>query len=349
MIKRRTSAMALGVLSFVLAGPAFGQPDDEDRQRELRLQEQQALMELLQDLQLQQDGDEIDPGAGIEEQRRRVEEIHRRVMQIQQERRPQLIENQFPADPIQLDAKPVENPWAERPREEAIAALDHAEFTVRESAQAHLLTDTTLGQDTLKELIREAKSPEQGQRLLRLAEHHVMREIRERDFGHRPGDGPPIPQEIEPRPASVGYSYDAVLAHENPHAQLPGVKVVATMPGFPGYAHLRRGDIVVQINGRGPSLHHDERFITNWVTNQINERQAGQTIDFTVLRDGKPVAIKMVCAEAAALNEMYTTDAYSNASRLEPFQRAWEKARTELTAQMPKPKVLTPKTVEAGE
>jgi hypothetical protein len=296
---------------------------------------------------MQDDADEIGPGDGIEEQRRRFEEIQRRVMQIQQQQlQPQFIEDAFPADPLQLEVERVVSPWAERSREEAIAGLDHAEFAVRESAQAHLLTDNTLGKDVLTGLIKQAKSPEQRQRLLRIAEHHVMREIRERDFGQRPGDGPPVPQA---QPASVGYSYDPVLAHDNPHADLPGVRVVATMPGFPGHAHLRRGDIVVQINRRGLSKFAGEQEISNWVSEQIKSKQAGQNIDFTVLRGGKALAIQMVCAEGAALNQMYTTGAFEDAARLQPFQRVWEAALEELTAQMPKPKVLTPKVVERAE
>ncbi|MBX2851564.1 MAG: PDZ domain-containing protein [Phycisphaeraceae bacterium] len=344
MTKPRTSAIVSGLLSLAFVMPAAGQADEADRQR----QEQRALLELVQELQLQLDDDEFGPDEALNEQRRRVEAIRRRMLQMQQQQ-PRLFEEHFPAEPLQLDAEPVVSPWAKRTREEVVAGLDHAEFAVRESAYGHLLTDNTLSKDALKGLIQKAKSPEQRHRLLRLAEHHLLREMRQRDFGHpRPGDGPPIPQVAEPRPASVGYSYDPVLAQDNPQANLPGVRVVATMPGFPGHAHLRRGDIIVQINGRGLSIHHGEGAITDWVKTQIASKQAGQTIDFTVLRSGKPLAIRMVCAEGAALNHMYTTDAFEAAARKEPYQRAWEAARAELTGLMPKPKPLTPKVIEAG-
>lgn len=340
MTNRHTSAIVSGVLSLAFVMPALGQPDEDDRQRELERQEQRALLELLQELQLQPGDDE----EGLDAQRRRVEEIHRRVIQLQQGQ-PRFVEDQFPAEPLQLDAKPVVSPWAERPREEVLAALDDAEFAVRESASAFLLTDNTLDKEVLKELMKKAKSPEQRQRLLRVAEHHVLREMREREFGDLQRQDEALRDErFQPasRPASVGYSYDPVLAHENPQADLPGVRVVATMPGFPGHAHLRRDDIIVQINGRGLSNHLTENDITDWVKRQIATRQAGQTIDFTVLRDGKPLAIQMVCAEGVALNYMYTTDAFEAAARKEPYQRAWEQARDELVSQTPKPKLLTP-------
>ena len=254
------------------------------------------------------------------------------------------------ADPVRLDAQPVESPWAERSREEAVAALNHKDFAVRESAQAYLLTDNTLGKAVLKELIQQADAPEARQRLLRLAEHHLLRELRERDFGQpAQGDDPAIPQLIQRRPASVGYSYEPVMADDNPQAALPGVRVIATMPGFPGHAHLRRGDIIVQINGQSLSAHQREHDITNWVRWQIASRDAGDTIDFTVLRGGKLLAIEMVCAEGMALDHMYTTDAFEAAARKEPYKRAWEQARDELIAEFPQPRTLTPVALDAAE
>ncbi|MGB0766332.1 MAG: hypothetical protein ACPGYV_01330, partial [Phycisphaeraceae bacterium] len=85
--------------------------------------------------------------------------------------------------------------------------------------------------------------------------------------------------------------------------------------------------------------HHD---ITAWVRWRISAHRAGDTIRFTVLRDGKPIALSMVCAEAAALNAMYTTDAFEAAARKAEYERGWQDARRALTQGLPEPTLLTP-------
>ncbi|MEM6506584.1 MAG: hypothetical protein AAF711_14170 [Planctomycetota bacterium] len=336
-----------GIL-FATAMPAVGQAEDAEQERLIEAQAEEAIRELFQDfeLRLQADDDDPDPLERAREQRRRIEQLQRRIIQLELDEQrlfPGLQEQQHAAEPIALDAKPFENPWAERPREETVAALNHADYAVRESAQAYLLTDDTLDQETLKELIQQSGSPEQSQRLLYIAEHHAMRVMRERDFGNNLDDNDPFPgQPGQRRPASVGYSYEPVMAHENPQAAMPGVRVIATMPGFPGHAHLRRGDIIVQIAGQSLSPHHQHHDITNWVRWRISAHEAGDTMRFTVLRNGELLAIELVCAEGLALDHMYTTDAFEAAARKAPYKRAWQGIRETLTAEMPKRKMLTP-------
>lgn len=357
----------MSVVCLVLfAVPVLGQDqaaedaqDAEDvaRQRVLDEQAERAIRELFQDLQLQELRDEqLDPEEHLREQRRRLQELQQRVIELELDEpihlEPQLLIQRRAAEPVQLDVQAVVSPWAKRSRDEVVAGLDHAEFAVRESAQAVLLADDTLDKAALKQMIQQAKSPEQRQRLLYVAEHHVLRELRERDFGPhtQPAeDGGIVPGRAPRRPASVGYSYEPVLVEENPDADLPGVRVIATMPGFPGHAHLRRGDIIVQINGTGLSNHHREHDITNWVRWQIASHEAGDTITFTVQRGGKLLAVEMVCAEGLALDHMYTTDAFESAARKGQYQRAWEEAYRELSAQMPKPKTLTPVMLKAED
>ncbi len=344
-MKSYTHLIVPGLLSAVFAWPSLGQAEDVEELQEPRVIDEQAILELFQDLNLQLD-DQADPEDQLLEKRQRLEELHRRVIEMQFDG-PVQLDQARAAEPMQLDAQPMVNPWAKRSRDEVLAGLDDAAFAVRESAEAFLLTDDSLSKAVLKQLIQQAKSPEQRQRLLRVAEHHILREMRERDFGEVPDDALIFPrQEDRKRPASVGYSYEPVLAHENPDADLPGVRVIATMPGFPGHAHLRRGDIIVQINGQGLSNHHREHDITNWVRWQIASREAGDTIDFTLLRGGKLLAVKMVCAEGIALDHMYTTDAFESAARKGGYQREWEEAYQELAAEMPKPKTLTPVVIE---
>lgn len=330
--------------TVVITSAALGQPEGDQEPRIAGDEAERAIRELFEGLQLD---DEADPA----EQRRRVEELQRRVIELRVDGVVQLDQGRA-AEPMPLDTKPIVNPWAKRSRDAVIAGLDHADFAVRESAEAFLLTDNTLDKAALQQLIQQAKSPEQRQRLLRVAEHHVLRGMRERDFGNQPqaGDDEQIDPFRDPsRSASVGYSYEPVLAHENPDADLPGVRVTATMPGFPGHAHFRRGDIIVQINGQGLSNHHREHEITNWVRSQIASHEAGDTIGFTIQRGGKLLAVEVVCAEGPALDHMYTTDGFDSAARKGQYQREWEAAHHELAAQMPKPKVLTPVVLEAKD
>lgn len=349
-----TSAVVSGLL-LAVSTPVLAQDEEaqSDRERQLELQAERAILELFQDLELGEPNDDIDPRQRILEERERLEEIQKRIMelQLQQRRDPGLVQLQQAAQPVQLDPKPYVNPFAQRSRDEVLAALNHEKFAVRQSAEAHLLTDNALSVDVLKELIKQTDSPEQHQRLLRIAEHHVMRELRERDFGpqNQPAeDGGLIPGRPAARPASVGYSYEPVMAHENPHAPLAGVRVIATMPGFPGHAHLRRGDIIVQIAGQGLNANHQHHDITSWVRWRIAAHEAGDTMSVTLLRSGELLKVELVCAEGMALDHMYTTDAFEAAARKAPYKQAWEKTRSELIAEMPKPKMLTPKLIEGN-
>ena len=346
MRQSTTLAIVSGLLSSTIVCPAIGQVEEDPREPQI---DDQTLQELFQDLQLQVD-DEADPRERLQQQLDELEAINHQVFRVQLQQRGQgLVQLQPAGEPVELDAPIYVNPWSKQPRDKVVAALDHKDFAQRESAQAFLLTDDTLSKEVLQQLIQQAKSPEQGQRLLRVAEHHVMRELRERDFGPHvvpAEDGPVVPGRIERQPAAVGYSYEPVMAHENPHANLPGVRVIATMPGFPGHAHLRRGDIIVSIAGQSPSAHHQRHEVTNWVSWCIRAQGAGDPIDFILLRDGEMLTVKLTCAQGVALDHMYTTDAFEAAARKQPYKKIWEQVRDELSAQMPQPKTLTPVTAE---
>jgi len=360
-MKHLTRTIVSGCLFVAAAGPALGQAEEDPRQKAIEEQIDRAVKELFQDIQLQEleveaeaqaEDEPEDPRDQIIRDREREEAFKKRLLQLQlDQQRGEVIRLERAAEPIQLDAEPYVDPWADRARADIVAALDHADYAVRESAETALLMDNTLTQAALKALIQAAQSPEQRKRLLRVAEHHVLRELRDRDFGDlQHQDEKAREGRFQPagRSAAVGYSYEPVMAQENPYADLPGVRVIATMPGFPGHAYLKRGDIIVQINGQGLSRHHREHDITNWVRWQISTRAAGDTISFTVLRGGELLAIELVCAQGQALDHMYTTDAFEAAARKQPYRKAWQQAREDLMAVMPEPKTLTPKVIDAA-
>lgn len=377
MMKRTTFNLWAGLLSLSVAVPLNAQGDAEPvdepnaaeeqaeqaeqaERQERAEQAERAIRELFNDFEPQGDDD---PRQRLIEERDRLEELQRRLIEMQRDQQQPgngLFDQVQEAVPVQLQPEPYTSPWSDRDRAEVIAALNDPAFAVRESAEAYLLTDNTLSQAVLADLLKQAQSPEQRQRLIRVAEHHVLRELRERDFGDANAAGgadaqdprdPFAPNGLvrQRRPASIGYSYKPVLAHENPYVQLPGVAVIATMPGFPGHAYLRAGDIIVQIDGQGLSRRQQQHQITSWVRQRIAAHEAGDTIDFTILREGKAITLKMTCAQGLALDHMYTTDAFEAAARKAPYNKAWDQAREALTADLAQPKTLTPKPINPAE
>lgn len=258
----------------------------------------------------------------------------------------------LPVDPQQAQAidpppgddsdKPPE--MADLSHEEVVALLDDSSFATRRQAEDHLLTDDTLTFASIKPLIQSAESDEQRYRLLRVAEHHVMREVREQEFGN--GAAPPQPFENQLRipnnAAAIGFSYEAVPAGDNPIETLQGVTVVATMPGFPGYAYLRTGDIIIAIDGDPAANRPRHQDVTAWISWRISTHRAGDPISFTIIREGRAKTINLHCAQASALSAMYTTDGNKAASRSARYEAIWQASRDKLVQGLPKPKRLAP-------
>lgn len=241
-----------------------------------------------------------------------------------------------------LEARAYADPLADRPRDEVVAMLGDDDFAVREQAEAHLRMDNTLDRAALRPLIAGATSDEQRYRLIRVAEHHVMRDVRERLFGERA-----IDDELNGirrrQGASIGFSYSPFLGDENPVTQTPGVMVTATMPGFPGHAYLRVGDRVIAINGQTARGIRHRELITSWISNRIGFHQPGDTIKLTVLREGQTLEVSIPCAQGRALSLMYVSNGLDPAFRQGEYTQMWLEARAELVEGVAPAKVLTPK------
>lgn len=223
-------------------------------------------------------------------------------------------------------------------RAQAVDQLDAPGYAERVRARRALLQDQALDQAALRELLGEARSAEQRAQLLLVAEHHIMRRAREQAFG----DAPVTLQNT----AAVGFSYDNLPASENPFVNREGVIVMSTMPGFPAYAHLQAGDIILGVAGEAANNRPIHFPITQWISRQISRHRPGDRLSFRLLRAGEQIEVEVVCAQINALNQMYTTDALRSATRAEPFNRLWEQARDQLTAGLPGPRTLTPKVVD---
>lgn len=320
-------------------------PDAPDFDEKLeKIEEMRRLMQALQDRE------RLDPGDRDEIQDR----LRNLLLELKLERQQaeQVPQQDWPAEGVvviqgrAMQAKPYTDPLADLSRDEVLKLLNDPDFKVREQAEANLLADDTLDRAALGKLIQEAQSSEQRYRLIRIAEHHVMREIREQQFGGQEK----LDEEDEPilrgfnvrETAAIGFSYQPMLVEDNPQTQTPAVTVTATMPGFPGHAHLRPGDLVVAVNGQTAQGIRHRELITDWMGNRIAFHHPGDTITLTIVRNGEALDIKIVAAEGTALRLMYTSNGFNAAFRERPYNEQWLKARAELTKDLPQPTALTP-------
>ncbi len=343
-MKRTTLFMLLSLA--VPSAVAEDQPDpgvqvDRDPGRQEQIDQIRELIEQLRDREL--------PLAD----RQAVEQRLRQLLLNQQ------IDQLFEVEPepdaqvwpgggeILVNGKPVKieayvNPLAQRPREEVVALLNDNDFAVRQSAQSHLLADNTIDREAIKAMLTQATTDEQRYRLLHVAEHHVMREIREAEFGEAAARREDNGLFAARQSASVGFSYQPVLAQDNDQTRSPAVIVTSTMPGFPGHALLEPGDMIIAVDGQNFPGYRDRMDVTGWMKNRISLHQSGETIVLTVLRQGKALNISLVCVQGAALMAMYSTNAFDAAFREKPYEDRWAAARQELAATLPEPAVLKP-------
>lgn len=243
---------------------------------------------------------------------------------------PQFVEPAAPEPPAGQKPGRLQDKLVELPRDQVVALLDDESFNVRQAAEARLLADDTLDPAALKKLIAQAKSAEQRYRLLRVAEHHVLREVRLREFGD------------QPQRAAIGFSYQPVLPADNPELTAPAVTVTATMPGFPGHAYLRPGDMVLAINGNAPRGIQHRDLVTTWLSDNIRFHRPGDTVTLTVRRDGTTFDLDVPCGHGNALDQMYTTNGKDAAFRERPYEETWQAARAKLVEGLPEPESLTP-------
>lgn len=323
-------------------------PDADDALEQRRQQRIEEMRKLLVELHEQRDkqGDDRD----AVEARLRELLLERGLEEAPQRNRFNLGQ---PGGPIVLggkllEAQKYETPYAELPRDEVVARLNDPSFTVRQYAETHLLADNTLDRAALAELLKQATTAEQRNRLIRVAEHHVMREVREQTFGKdavaQDEQGPEQFRRfhILRESASVGFSYQPVISEDHANGDTPAVRVTATMPGFPGHACLRPGDLVVGVGGQTANgIRHNDLMI-NWVSNRIANHQPGETIRFTIVREGKALEIELICAEGAALRAMYLANERDAPFRASAYTQMWQDAYAQLTADLPGPKALTP-------
>ncbi len=204
--------------------------------------------------------------------------------------------------------------------------LDDEAFEVRERATEALLSDESLTEAQLLELMRGATTAEQRHRLLAVARHHTLRRARLADFP-------------EDEAASLGISHDAISRHNDPSRQAGAVRVVLPLPGFPGYNHLRAGDLIVALDGKPFPADLSREFFAA----TIRGMKPGQQVTMKVQRGDREFDAKVTLASAKALEAMYSQTSIELTFR---YATIWREARERYIGVMGDIPTLSPADAE---
>lgn len=165
--------------------------------------------------------------------------------------------------------------------ESLLADLDDESFAVREAASTALMLHADLDDTRLAKAMRAAKRPEQKQRLIVIVMHRFFARL-----APQKGDGGGAMGCI-----GIDISQlNLVRPDQHPELEHTGLLVTRTRVGFPAFAQMRPGDIVLSFQGKrfGEHLEDHQAFVA-----AIQEHRAGDTIKMTVMRSGKVVDIDL--------------------------------------------------------
>lgn|GEM_PF-7014742 len=217
------------------------------------------------------------------------------------------------------------------PDEKAIlSALGSPEFAVRDAMFTRLLSDNKLSDDVIDRAFAGATKPEQRHRLMEVAQHHLIR---------RMCKNMPLPNEQ----GSLGIMLagSAISIPDESGKPQPGAYVMQTLPGFPAFAHLRSGDVIISLGkGRLSTEVIPATFLKSF-QEQIKSFKAGQTIPMEVWRDGKIINISFAAASFDHLTIVYPNVQSEVFKPLnQEYERIWKERATQLRALNPDPKPL---------
>lgn len=213
-----------------------------------------------------------------------------------------------------------------------LADLASDDYDTRERATARLRASEEIDVARLRPLYAEAESPEQRHRLLDVARHHTIRQMRQRIFDRAGQRG------------SIGVNFDVLPAEALPRLEQPAIEIVRTMPGFPAYAHLRAGDLILAVNDRDLSPQN----VSQAFQDAVQQHERGDEIKLTLDRDGERLERHVRLASRQALHSVY--DPTTAGLRLRsPFREQWESARDDLRARGPAPEPLRVSLPEADD
>ncbi|XAM01661.1 hypothetical protein OT109_09730 [Phycisphaeraceae bacterium D3-23] len=201
----------------------------------------------------------------------------------------------------------------------AVESLFGGDNGAAEAALALLLDDAMDGEG-LAEMVRSAQTAEQFARLRAIIQHHVLTRLRQEELADLEDDTVLIGFQFSVMPTAgrVGAGTDELVE------QYPwGAQVSSTTAGFPGFAYLRVGDMIVAIS--------DEPIPQNLATGQqfiidtVKAHTLDQHVAMTVIRNGQALELRIPLARAAALPEMYDARTVTR-NLIDPFLFLWEEA-----------------------
>lgn len=215
-----------------------------------------------------------------------------------------------------------ETTLAQEARPAVLEALGSDDFATRERATREMLQDESLTPEQRDELFRSAWTPEQVHRLLEIDKHLTLTLVRKKAF-----------MSSEPAAGSIGVMHHTVAPGGAPGLEQPAVEVVSGVMGFPGYAYLQPGDLILAVDGRQVEADANGDSFRKL----IQGKREGSLVELRVLREGTVVNVRFELASATAL-DVTTRQEQQRASG--GFGHAWRIRLAELEPLLPKPEVL---------
>lgn len=190
---------------------------------------------------------------------------------------------------------------------EDLLKLGDKDYQTRHSMMRQMLADSTISSADVLKAYARAELPEQQQRLITVARHHKVREIRLKQFGRNA------------RLGALGLTHSALAAEEMPKLGRSAVRVDRVFPGFPAYVYLEAGDLIIGIQHEPIPNGMTRDQISTHFRNVIQSMPAHKPAEFTVYRGGKQVEVKVQLASLDALTEMYLPEGLQH-----DYQKQWD-------------------------
>ncbi len=166
------------------------------------------------------------------------------------------------------------------------------DYAVRQAASVRLLTDLTLTPQGVAQMYASASSAEQRQRLLDVAQHLVVKQI-VRALPVGDGSG------------AMGLTQRGLVAQQTPGLDQAAVLVMDRFRGFPAYEVLRRGDLILAVNGQPFAADLSAADATRVFGQAVRQTGAGNPVTLTVHRQGQRIEVTTELASYEAMIQVY--------------------------------------------